>query len=425
MGRLEEIVGTMRMDLEDNATSQAVTNLSKVKVAMQAVEAGSEAWNTAFKNVQGSMKNMGIGMTQQKRGMEGFQKDMGNLGIGINENSEFFRLGTSNVLRYGEVSKKVAQYGVRPFRGEMLSLMFVVQSAQRFFGGMVKTVLEAMGMFDLWRGVLISILAPVLAPLIEKWLPKLMEWLGNEENAKFAGKIILWGLAIAFVIGWIAKLNLLFMKWDGTIGAVTAAFKYLSSIFGVKSFFGVLTIIGSIIALLVGMWNIWKGITGPMNEAWRIIKGILYVLIGIVAIIAIILHAPALIVAGIAAALLAIVHFLSEVEAVKDVFQAIGEFIRKIVDWIVDINVKAFKWLAGIVGLQEGGIVTRPTLTRLGERGPEAVIPLTGPHAGGAVSINYAPTISVSSTGGGINVDAIASAINERLFEDLRRIGIR
>jgi hypothetical protein len=36
------------------------------------------------------------------------------------------------------------------------------------------------------------------------------------------------------------------------------------------------------------------------------------------------------------------------------------------------------------IGLQTGGIVTSPTLALIGENGPEAVVPLSGPHRPGA-----------------------------------------
>lgn len=53
--------------------------------------------------------------------------------------------------------------------------------------------------------------------------------------------------------------------------------------------------------------------------------------------------------------------------------------------------------LAPLLSMQKGGIVTRPTLALIGEAGPEAVIPLKGPHAGG---MGRAQTINVNITGG-------------------------
>ena len=43
--------------------------------------------------------------------------------------------------------------------------------------------------------------------------------------------------------------------------------------------------------------------------------------------------------------------------------------------------------LFAIPALAEGGIVTRPTLALIGEKGPEAVVPLDGGRAGGGVTI--------------------------------------
>ncbi|HUU89591.1 MAG TPA: hypothetical protein VM238_00115 [Phycisphaerae bacterium] len=54
--------------------------------------------------------------------------------------------------------------------------------------------------------------------------------------------------------------------------------------------------------------------------------------------------------------------------------------------------------LGVVMGLQHGGIVTRPTVAMIGERGPEAVIPLTGSAAalGGSVGPVYV-TVSVDN----------------------------
>jgi hypothetical protein len=46
--------------------------------------------------------------------------------------------------------------------------------------------------------------------------------------------------------------------------------------------------------------------------------------------------------------------------------------------------------------LAAGGIVTGPTLAMIGERGPEAVIPLSGPNAGGGLMGGGGVTINVN-----------------------------
>jgi len=67
-----------------------------------------------------------------------------------------------------------------------------------------------------------------------------------------------------------------------------------------------------------------------------------------------------------------------------------------------------FGWLGGLFGLQEGGIVTGPTLAWLGEAGPEAVIPLSG--------FNY-PRLGLAAAGAHISIE-----ISGRLVGDGREL---
>ena len=64
-----------------------------------------------------------------------------------------------------------------------------------------------------------------------------------------------------------------------------------------------------------------------------------------------------------------------------------------------------------IPGFAKGGIVTRPTLAMIGEAGPEAVVPLSGPHAGnfggGGVTVNVTGGLATSSEIGQAIVNAI------------------
>jgi hypothetical protein len=75
--------------------------------------------------------------------------------------------------------------------------------------------------------------------------------------------------------------------------------------------------------------------------------------------------------------------------------------------------VKAF---GGLFPIQSGGIVTRPTPALIGERGPEAVIPLDRIGSIGGINI----TINTSSMGG--NTDAIAREIAEKFSFELSRV---
>jgi hypothetical protein len=61
-----------------------------------------------------------------------------------------------------------------------------------------------------------------------------------------------------------------------------------------------------------------------------------------------------------------------------------------------------FGW-GGLPGLFAGGIVTQPTVALIGERGPEAVVPLSGPHAPRVSPLPgmSAPRTATASGGGG------------------------
>jgi hypothetical protein len=68
----------------------------------------------------------------------------------------------------------------------------------------------------------------------------------------------------------------------------------------------------------------------------------------------------------------------------------VGKLSFKIPGWVPGIGGKGFE-VPNIPKLAEGGIVTSPTIAMIGERGPEAVVPLTGrnaPAMGNNITIN-------------------------------------
>ena len=76
----------------------------------------------------------------------------------------------------------------------------------------------------------------------------------------------------------------------------------------------------------------------------------------------------------------------------------------------------------GIPEAARGGIVRRPTLAMIGEAGPEAIIPLGGPHAPDlqpAVINNYHYHIDIDATGG--DPDRIADVLLPAIRELERR----
>jgi len=122
-----------------------------------------------------------------------------------------------------------------------------------------------------------------------------------------------------------------------------------------------------------------------------------------------------LVIIAIAAIIAALVFLEKKFGVVTIALEIIGEGftngiinpIKKAINLIVDLikllgkipGVKAIgnvagNLLSGIPGLAHGGIVTSPTLAMVGERGPEAVIPLNKAGALGGITINVSGGIS-------------------------------
>ena len=82
----------------------------------------------------------------------------------------------------------------------------------------------------------------------------------------------------------------------------------------------------------------------------------------------------------------------------------VGKISFEIPKWVPGLGGKGFD-MPNIPMLANGGIVTGPTLAMIGERGPEAVIPLTGPNAGGGMGNGI--TINVNGADPQAVVDAL------------------
>lgn len=102
----------------------------------------------------------------------------------------------------------------------------------------------------------------------------------------------------------------------------------------------------------------------------------------------------------------------------------VGGLIGDLLKWLSTVNVgmTTFSQIWNILrpflgyGLQAGGIVTRPTTALLGERGPEAVIPLDRIGSIGGINV----TINTATIGG--NVDMLAREIAEKFSFELSRV---
>jgi hypothetical protein len=95
----------------------------------------------------------------------------------------------------------------------------------------------------------------------------------------------------------------------------------------------------------------------------------------------------------------------------------VGKISFEIPKWVPGLGGKGFD-MPNIPMLANGGIVTSPTLALIGERGPEAVIPLTGPNAGMGGGMNITVQAGLVST-----PDQIGQQIIEAIQRAQRRSG--
>jgi hypothetical protein len=84
---------------------------------------------------------------------------------------------------------------------------------------------------------------------------------------------------------------------------------------------------------------------------------------------------------------------------------SVGKLSFKAPSWVPGLGGKGFE-VPNIPMLAAGGIVTSPTLAMIGERGPEAVIPLTGPNAGAGMG---GTNVNINVNGGDPN--AVVNAL--------------
>jgi len=155
-------------------------------------------------------------------------------------------------------------------------------------------------------------------------------------------------LIILAVVAFIAILALLYIKFEGVRKVVDAVFNFMLE--GGKSVFEGLS------TIFTGLYNIFKTLFNGIAKLWN---------------------------------------------------NTVGKLSFKIPSWVPALGGLGFD-IPNIPYLAEGGIVTGPTLAMIGERGPEAVIPLSGRGGGmGNYTINITGGLGSSAEIGTAVVNAI------------------
>lgn len=458
------ITGKKERDLHDTAED------SQRKVADE---------EKAFSKLKETMTKLGYSQNEIARGTAKFKDLMEESNIEVGRGGTFIDKTSKKQLNWTRTSQQAARYGILPFNSGMLTMMFIGQNLTKVFGGMVSSVLQLTGIFDMFRGVLASILLPILMPLIAKWLPKLLEWLKDPGNRKLAGYLILTAAALGYVLYIGAMLTMWLFGFGMTWGSVFAkvglgikwVWKHMKSLWaglkgigtgirlafsgkGFAAFMGGLKATGLALGrLLAPIQIIYFAFTGLLDFLrGDFVSGFLKVIGIIAAVVAMVATGPVALIGAIVAGIIWLgehIYWLGTITRGIAVFIArpftmLFDSINAIVklfkgDFAGAMDIfKGFFYMsdAGITGswgrsvmdrgfkkpvpLADGGIVTKPTLALVGEAGPEAVVPL-GEAGGMGTVINYNPTINISNPN---NIRDIVDQVNRALHNDLRRIGV-
>ena len=214
-----------------------------------------------------------------------------------------------------------------------------------------------------------------LLPAIEAVLPflqKMGQWASENTTTFLVIAGVIGGIAAAIVI-----TNAAMTAWS----AATKAFTVIQGIFNAVLAANPVVLVGlAIAALVVGLVILYKKFE-PFRD---LVDGIFGGIKAIITNVTI----PAM------QALLAVAKtiFNGIAMAFNNTF---GKLSIKIPSWVPGIGGKGFD-IPEIPMLAQGGIVNSATLAVIGERGPEAVIPLSGPNAGAGLGGGNTVTINVN-----------------------------
>lgn len=292
----------------------AAGTIEKVQVMLQ-----------AFTN--GFSRGIERAQTQLKRAGKNIQE----FGQVMHQPMETFRSMNQNAKTMTTTGGKFANgirmwtHGLRGFRMEMLGVMFFGMMLQRVFLGLLSPVMEAFGVMDIFRVMLLTLFLPVME-MIYPYLLSFMEWFMDlpAPAKKLIGIIVLAGVAFGTFLMVLGSFAL-------GIGSIIQIWPTLTALFA-----GVGAFLVPIIAIVMGIIDIF---TQWGVSTRKLVRGILTVIAGVAGVVAVVLGAPALLVAAIVAAVVAIIY------AVVRYWDQIKAAFKAGWDWVKEKSLAAFNWL--------------------------------------------------------------------------------
>ncbi len=242
------------------------------------------------------------------------------------------------------------------FATEALGRQFggIAEEQGKTFEGQLNTLKQT---FDDLQEKIGDKVIPILESLLDKIKPiidKIMEWI--DKNPELAEKIVLVAGAVG---GLMLVLGPLLLALPGLI----SLFTILAGPIGI-----VFAAIGALVAIVIYLAKTFKEFSESVKIIWKELEKFLKPIIDNII--------------GFFENLIKPIDRLIEkftklFDLVKSVSKNIGSFVSGAVGTV-----------KGVLGFQEGGIVTKPTLAMIGEAGPEAVIPLRSGYTFGNINVS-------------------------------------
>jgi len=327
------------------------------------------------------------------------------------------------------------------FRMELLSVMFFGMAIQRTFMSLIKTSLNWSGAID----ILSSALGILFLPAGEKLTDWSIDFLDkvdklSEGEKKLASTTAMSGVAFGGLLTVYGVVGLGILGLAKATAGWGVALKWLWAI-GAKGspWFAKLS------AWVMILWGAFRGIAGYLKGDWyRAFTGVLIAVGGAVA-----LYLGGWIPAGIALIIGGVLALGDEFKWLKNIIMTIISPLSYLFSLVLNLGdtLRTGEWKGfwgrvhdiGKIGtywegeqpetkMARGGIVTSPTRALIGEAGPEAVIPLTGGVGGGAGigGLVYSPTITINANvANDIDINSLGTRLNDILYTELRRLGVR
>jgi hypothetical protein len=435
---------------------EAVARLSTEQKRMNSVF--GKSWN---KTQQQRMEEYARKFPDLNMNAKTLGSAMGKLNYALDKNLDITNASTGELLNQKNAQGQLIN-STKRFRMEFLSVMFFGMGIQRVFASLTKGSLEAAGAMDIWSIITMMMGFPAAMDLTDQLLElydayddlpepmkKTLSWtlylsqgfgalmmyfgmvtLGIQGVAKmfpglaaaikdvgFTGVIKGWGNAIfsfaskfavviaiiaAIVYGGILSWKENFGNFRGWMADLIDGIKQMFG--GVFGFFGELG--KALAALLSGDADAFvEHLKGMVGHLGMFAEGLFKALISAAAGVGLAIIRAGL---GIAKTFTGIREKLSITQ--KKAWRGASDWLGSVIE-------------GGAQPMAAGGIVTRPTNALIGEKGPEAVIPLD--RAGGGIG-TYAPTIHINANiSNDMDIEHVAKRVNEYLYSDLRGVSFR